>query len=227
MRRCSAPPAPAWRGRASGAQGDPSRVDVSYPVATPAEARAAVDDYVKIKPTFIKIWVDDRRGTKKTLTPDLYRAIADEAHKFNVPVAVHNVTLADAKELMRAGVEGWLHVPVREGEIVDDEIIGIVKDRMSRNDRPVMWMTPSLITSWMNHGGRHPAGLARRPAAARRPIRRSKSTKYWGDPLKKMIARSDRAGEKEFRDGRPQRDEAPCRRHARGRREPIPGRAGS
>jgi hypothetical protein len=32
----------AWPG--SGAQGDPSRVDVSYPVSTPAEARDAVDD---------------------------------------------------------------------------------------------------------------------------------------------------------------------------------------
>ena len=129
-----------WPG--AGAQGDPSRVDVSYPVSTPAEARAAVDDYVKMKPDFIKIWVDDRRGTKKTLTPDLYRAIADEAHKFNVPVAVHNVKLDDAKELLRAGVEGWLHVPVRDGDVVDDEIIGIVKDRVARNDRPVMWITP-------------------------------------------------------------------------------------
>ena len=89
----------AWPG--SGAQGDPSRVDVSYPVSSPEEARAAVDDYVKMKPDFIKIWVDSRRGTKKTLTPELYRAIADEAHKFGVPVGVHNVTLADAKELLR------------------------------------------------------------------------------------------------------------------------------
>src|SRR5258707_1003716 len=134
----------AWPG--SGAQGDPSRVDVSYPVSTPQEARAAVDDYVKMKPDFIKIWVDDRRGTKKTLTPDLYRAIADEAHKFNVPVGVHNVTLADAKELMRAGVEGWLHVPVRDGDVPDDEIIDIVKDRIARHDRPDMWLTLSLIT---------------------------------------------------------------------------------
>ena len=39
----------AWPG--SGAQGDPSRVDVSYPVTTVAEARAAVDDYVKTSPT--------------------------------------------------------------------------------------------------------------------------------------------------------------------------------
>src|SRR5207247_2742842 len=84
----TAGPGMAWPG--SGAQGDPSRVDVSYPVSTVDEARAAVRDYAAMKPAFIKIWVDDRGGTKKTLTPDLYRAVADEAHKFNIPVGVHN-----------------------------------------------------------------------------------------------------------------------------------------
>jgi imidazolonepropionase-like amidohydrolase len=190
----------AWPG--SGAQGDPSRVDVSYPVSTPQEARAAVDDYVKIKPEFIKIWVDDRRGTKKTLTPELYRAIADEAHKFNVPVAVHNVKLDDAKELLRAGVEGWLHVPVRDGDVVDDEIVGIVKDRIARNDRPVMWVTPSLITSWMNTAG------GTRPAWLDDPLLRATYSpeqidKYWGDPLKKMSPEAVARARKNFEaDGR-------------------------
>src|SRR5882762_3275968 len=148
----------AWPG--SGAQGHPSRVDVSYPVATIEEARAAVQDYVLMQPEFIKIWVDNRAGTKQTLTPLLYRAIIDEAHKHNVLVGVHNVTLADAKELMRAGVEGWLHVPVRGGEVADDELIRIVKGRIARNDRPIIWMTPSLITTWMDtQGGRRPAWL--------------------------------------------------------------------
>jgi imidazolonepropionase-like amidohydrolase len=120
-----------------------------YPVTTPEEARAAVQDYVRVKPAFIKIWVDNREGRVKTLTPPLYRAIADEAHKHGVPVGVHNVTLADAKELMRAGVEGWLHVPVRGGESTDDELIAIVKDRVARNDHPNMWITPSLQSAWM------------------------------------------------------------------------------
>src|SRR5205823_1601861 len=132
----------AWPG--SGALGDPSRTDVSYPVTTEEEARKAVQDYVLMKPAFIKIWVDDRGGTKKTLTTPLYLAIIDEAHKHNVPVGVHNVTLANAKLLMRAGVEGWLHVPVRGGEAVDDEMIAIVKDRIRKNDRPNIWMTPAL-----------------------------------------------------------------------------------
>jgi imidazolonepropionase-like amidohydrolase len=111
----------SWPG--AGAQGHASRADVSYPVTTVEEVRAAVADYVKMKPEFIKIWVDDRNHTKMTLTPELYDAILDEAHKYNVPVGVHNITLKDAKEMMRHGMEGWLHVPVRGGEAVDDVLI--------------------------------------------------------------------------------------------------------
>ena len=172
----------AWPG--SGPQGDPSRVDVPYPVSTSDEARKAVDDYVKMKPEFVKIWVDDREGTKKTLTPPLYRAIIDEAHKFNVPVGVHNVTLADAKELMRDGVEGWLHVPVRGGEAVDDELIGIVKQRVAANDRPNMWMTPALITAWMDtQGGTRPAWLD--DPLLRDLYSSDQIEEYWGRPLAK------------------------------------------
>jgi imidazolonepropionase-like amidohydrolase len=109
---------------------------------TVAEAIEAVRDNVRMKPEFIKIWVDDRGGTKKKLTPELYLVIIQEAHRLNVPVAAHNVTLADAKLLMRAGVEGWLHLPVRMGEVPDDELIGIIKDRIARKDRPNMWFNP-------------------------------------------------------------------------------------
>jgi imidazolonepropionase-like amidohydrolase len=130
----------AWPG--SGANGHESRTDVPYPVTTVEEAREAVRDNVRIKPEFIKIWVDDRNGRTKKLTPELYLAIIDEAHKYNVPVAAHNVTLADAKQLMRAGVEGWLHLPVRNGEVPDDELIAMIKQRIARNDRPHMWFNP-------------------------------------------------------------------------------------
>jgi imidazolonepropionase-like amidohydrolase len=177
----------AWPG--SGAQGHPSRVDIAYPVATVEEVRAAVADYVRMKPAFIKIWVDDRNGTKQTLTPPLYRAILDEAHKYDVPVAVHNVKQADAKELVRGGIEGWLHVPVRQGEVADDEIVALVKDRVARNDRPMMWMTPSMITAWMNTQG----GGAGHPTFLDDPLLRATYSpadieKYWAEPLAKMTA---------------------------------------
>ena len=142
----TAGPGIAWPD--SGAQGHPSRADVPYPVTTVAEARAAVQDNAKMKPEFIKIWVDDRGGTKKKLTAELYLAIIDEAHKLNLPVAAHNVTLADAKLLMRAGVEGWLHLPVRMGEVPDAELLAIIKDRIAKKDRPNMWFHPNVGTAF-------------------------------------------------------------------------------
>jgi imidazolonepropionase-like amidohydrolase len=196
----TAGPGIAWPG--SGAQGHPSRVDVSYPVTTVEEAKAAVDDYVAMKPSFVKIWVDDRGGTKKTLTPPLYRAVVEEAHKYNVPVGVHNVTLANAKELMRAGVEGWLHVPARGGEEADDELVSIVKDRIARKDHPNIWMTPSLITAWMDtQGGTRPEWLddpLLQAAYSPHDIE-----EHWGNPLKKMtpdeVARARRSFESDAR----------------------------
>src|SRR5207237_1821032 len=104
----------------------------------PEEARAAVRDYARIKPEFIKIWVDDRNGRLPTLTPPLYRAIVDEARRQAIPVAAHNVKLADAKQLVKAGVEGWLHAPVRDGA-PDAEFLALVRERIARNDRPTMW----------------------------------------------------------------------------------------
>jgi imidazolonepropionase-like amidohydrolase len=171
--------------------GHPSRADVPYPVSTPEEARAAVDDYVRIKPSFIKIWVDDRSGTKPKLSPALLKAITDEAHRMNVPVAAHNVTLADAKELMRDGVEGWLHVPVRGGDVVDDELIKIVRDRIFTKDRPNMWMTPALAEPWMTYNGSATIVTGKRPAWLDDPLLRDTYSdaaikQFWGDPLAKM-----------------------------------------
>lgn len=182
----------AWPG--SGAQGHPSRVDISYPVTTVDEVKAAVADYAKMKPNFIKIWVDDRNGTKRTLTPVLYRAILDEAKKYGVPVAVHNVRQADAKELVRGGIEGWLHVPVRQGEVADDELVSLVKARYDAGDH-MMWMTPSMGTAWMaTQGGGRPAFLDDPLLKATYAPRQIEQ--YWGDPLKKMtpeqVARAKR-----------------------------------
>lgn len=151
-------PGIAWPG--SGAQGHPSRADVPYPVTTVEEARAAVEDYARLTPAFVKIWVDDRGGRAKKLTPPIYRAIVEEALTRNIPVAAHNVTLADAKELVRAGVEGWTHVPVRGGDEVDEEILAMVRARVAGNNRPRMWMTTGLRPAWVEtHGGTRPAWL--------------------------------------------------------------------
>ena len=141
----TAGPGIAWPG--SGANGHPSRTDVPYPVTTVEEAREATRDNLRMKPEFIKIWVDDRGGRMPKLTPPLYLAIIEEAHKANVPVAAHNITLADGKLLLKAGVEGWLHLPVRNGEVPDEEFLAMVRERIAKRDRPNMWFNPGAGTA--------------------------------------------------------------------------------
>jgi len=86
------------------------------------------------------------------LTPALYGAIIDEAHKNNLRVTAHIFTLEDAKGLLRAGVDAFAH-SVRDKD-VDDEFMALVKqhpnlvvnpnlpDRGVKTD--VSWLQASL-----------------------------------------------------------------------------------
>ena len=132
----------AWPG--SGPN-DPSRNDVPYAVTTVEQARKAVQELAVHKPDFVKIWVDDRNGRQKKLTPELYQAAADEARKHNLPAIAHVFDLEDAKGLVRAGVEGFLH-SIRDSP-VDDEFIKLAKEHN-------IWITPNL-------GGMNRASLIR------------------------------------------------------------------
>src|SRR5262245_51828054 len=101
--------------------------DAAYGVTTEEEARADVRALATPRPDMIKIWVDDRSGTVEKLKPNLYRAIIDEAHKAGVRVMAHIAALDDAKDLLRAGVDGFGHV-VRDRD-VDDELIAMLRQR--------------------------------------------------------------------------------------------------
>jgi imidazolonepropionase-like amidohydrolase len=101
--------------------------DAAYGVTTEAEARADVRELAARHPDFIKIWVDDRNGTVEKLKPNLYRAIIDEAHAHGIRVMAHIAALDDAKDLLRAGVDGFGHV-VRDKEI-DPELIAMLRER--------------------------------------------------------------------------------------------------
>src|SRR5437870_10566190 len=127
----------AWPG--SGPN-DASRTDVPYVVTTVEQARAAVRDLAPHRPDFVKIWVDDRNRTQKKLTPELYGAAIDEAHKYNLRAIAHVYDLEDAKGLLRAGIEGFTHL-VRDKE-VDEEFLQLLKQH------PGVFVTPNLgITS--------------------------------------------------------------------------------
>ena len=94
---------------------------------TPDEARQMVATVAALKPDVIKIRVDDNLGTAAKMTPEVYRAVIDEAHRRSLRVAAHLFYLDDAKDLLRAGVDVIAH-SVRDRDI-DDEFIALMKAR--------------------------------------------------------------------------------------------------
>jgi imidazolonepropionase-like amidohydrolase len=115
----------AGRGLAPIAEISPDNMrQAAFPVTTAEGARASVQELVPRKVKLIKTWVDDRGGTIKKLTPDLYGAIFDEAHKNKLRVAVHATDLRDAKDLLRAGIDVFAHMI----SDVDDELVALFKE---------------------------------------------------------------------------------------------------
>ena len=115
---------------------EPGRTEVPFWVSTDAEARAAVQDNAKRKVDIIKIWVDDRDNKYKKLTPALYGAVIDEAHKNGVRVTAHIYELTDAKGLLKAGLDAFAH-GVRDRDI-DEEFVAMYKQR------PEVILVPNL-----------------------------------------------------------------------------------
>ena len=107
-----------------------SRLFVAGPVITadtPDAARAAVDKAAELKPDWIKIRVDDNLGSARKMTPDVYKAVIERAHERKLRVAAHIYYLADAKELLKSGVDYLAH-SIRDAP-VDQETIDLMKAR--------------------------------------------------------------------------------------------------
>jgi imidazolonepropionase-like amidohydrolase len=112
--------------------------DSAYGVTTEEEARRYVREIAVKRPDQIKIWVDDRNGTVQKLTPALYRAIIDEAHQHKIRVMAHVFYLIDARDLVDAGADGFLH-SVRDAEM-DDALVARMKQKN-------VYITPNLSIS--------------------------------------------------------------------------------
>jgi imidazolonepropionase-like amidohydrolase len=105
--------------------GPPFAPDVVHEVATPEQARKAVDQEAAKKVDVIKFWVDDRNHTKPHMSPEVYAAIIDEAHKQHLRAIAHVFYLEDATGVAKAGVDGIAH-PVRD-VVEDDAFIQAMK----------------------------------------------------------------------------------------------------
>jgi imidazolonepropionase-like amidohydrolase len=95
-------------------------------VSTAQEARVAVRAMAGKKIKNVKIWVDDRRGTYPKMTPEVYTAIIDEAHKHQMMVHAHATTLPDQKAVVRAGADVLVHLV--QNEKLDDEYLALLKE---------------------------------------------------------------------------------------------------
>jgi imidazolonepropionase-like amidohydrolase len=105
-----------------------SRLYIAGPIPvskTAGDARQAVDANAAAKTDIMKFRLDDNLGRTDKMPPEAYSAILDEAHKKGMRVAVHIVTLADAKAVLRLGADYIAH-SVRDQEI-DSETIALLK----------------------------------------------------------------------------------------------------
>ena len=136
---------------------------IAYEVTTEDEARGAVRELAMRKVDFIKIWVDDRNGRAPELSPPLYRAVIDEAHKRGIRVNAHVFYLADAKGLVAAGVDGFTHM-VRDKDMDDEVVQAIVKRRvvimptLQNTERGRNIDAPVSLAAWLNGQARQAIG---------------------------------------------------------------------
>lgn len=102
--------------------------DQLYRPANAEQARAAVRDMGTHSPNLIKIWFDDDHGKYPRPDPAVAAAVIDEAHRLNLRVAAHVYTLADAKQMLKAGVDILAH-SVRDQELDADTVSSIKSNK--------------------------------------------------------------------------------------------------
>ncbi|HVW75850.1 MAG TPA: amidohydrolase family protein [Rhizomicrobium sp.] len=114
---------------------------VTNPISTPEEGRKLVDEQAAKGVDFIKLWVDDERKTIPIkMPPAVSAAIIDEAHKKHLRAVAHVFYLADAKELVREGINGFAHM-VRD-QPVDGELLSMMKAKG-------VWMVSATLSREM------------------------------------------------------------------------------
>ena len=109
---------------------DRARVFIAGPVITATTADAAAADVERIAAMgvdWLKFRVDDNLGTTKKMPKEAWKAVIDRGHAKKLPVAAHLFYLADAKDLLREGIDVIAH-SIRDLP-VDDEFISLAKER--------------------------------------------------------------------------------------------------
>ena len=119
----------------NGAPGLNVAPDQIYRPATPDEARRNVDELASHRADLVKLWLDSGHGKIPPMSPDIYTAILDEAHKHHLKVAAHVYAVNDARSLVNATVDILAHS-------VRDEPVGpaFIQSLLQHNT----WYIPTL-----------------------------------------------------------------------------------
>jgi imidazolonepropionase-like amidohydrolase len=119
--------------------GGPSGLgNIPIAIGNESDARKAVADQADKKVDVIKLWMDDGEGKGARLKADAYSAAIDAAHKHNLKVVAEVFDLSDAKDLVKAGVDGFV-TSIRDRE-VDDQLISAMKQKN-------VFLSPALTTA--------------------------------------------------------------------------------
>lgn len=115
-------------GVANGAPPAAAGLDQVHRPATAEEARAQLNELAKLRPDFVKIWIDDFNGTMPVkMSREIRRTIIAEAHRHGLRVAAHVYYLSDARELVADGIDILAH-SIRDLP-VDDKLIAEMKEK--------------------------------------------------------------------------------------------------
>jgi imidazolonepropionase-like amidohydrolase len=109
--------------------------DQVYRLTTVEEARKEVDEFAAHRADMVKIWVDQLHGAGPEMTPEIYKAVIEEAHKKHMRVAAHEYALQDARQLVADGVDVLAH-SVRD-QVVDDGFVQAMKQNK-------VWYVPTF-----------------------------------------------------------------------------------
>ena len=106
-------------------------------------AEVAVRELADHDVPFVKLWVEDRDGFQIpgrkgpfVLTPDISKAAVAEADRHGLRTMAHVKTVAELKDLLRAGVDMWTH-PIADAP-ADEELLALLRER------PGLWYVPVL-----------------------------------------------------------------------------------
>jgi len=119
--------------------GGPSGLgNIPISVGTAGDARKAVSELAEKKVDAIKLWIDDDNGKGAKLKSDVFSAAIDEAHKRNLKIVAEVFELADAKDLVKAGIDGLVS-SIRDRD-VDDQLVSAMKEKN-------VFLAPALTTA--------------------------------------------------------------------------------